>query len=287
LPGLWITEALLDRAYVGVDSMKHITETLEQNGLYRPAFERENCGFGLIAHMDGKPSHWLVKTAIHALERLTHRGAIAADGKSGDGCGLLLKKPDSFLRGVAEELGYKLADHYAAGMVFLNAEPAMAEAAREKLQQELTDEGLQVVGWRVVPINPDACGAESLKTLPQIEQLFVNCPAGMDDSTFERHLYIARRRCEKAIEPHDKMFYVPTLSGNVISYKGLVMPENLPVFYQDLNNDALESALCVFHQRFSTNTWPQSTLFRVIVIGQLPVGINLRHRISRWPMCVH
>lgn len=257
MPGLWITETLLDRAYVGVDSMKHITETLEQNGLYRPAFERENCGFGLIAHMDGKPSHWLVKTAIHALERLTHRGAIAADGKSGDGCGLLLKKPDSFLRGVAEELGYKLADHYAAGMVFLNAEPAMAEAAREKLQQELIDEGLQVVGWRVVPINPDACGAESLRTLPQIEQLFVNCPAGMNDSTFERHLYIARRRCEKAIEPHDNMFYVPTLSGNVISYKGLVMPENLPVFYQDLNNDALESALCVFHQRFSTNTWPQ------------------------------
>ncbi len=237
--------------------MKHITEKLEQHGLYRPEFERENCGFGLIAHMDGKPGHWLVMTAIQALQRLTHRGAIAADGKSGDGCGLLLKKPDSFLRGAAAQAGLKLADHYAAGMVFLNADEAMASKACAQLEKELIAEGLEVVGWRVVPTNPDACGEESLKSLPKIEQIFINCPSAMDEAVFERHLYIARRRCEKAIEPQDEIFYVPSLSGNVISYKGLVMPENLPVFYPDLNDEALESALCVFHQRFSTNTWPQ------------------------------
>ena len=105
-------------------------------GLYRPDFERENCGFGLIANMDGKPSHWLVDTAIGALARLTHRGAVAADGKTGDGCGLLLKKPDSFLKTIAEEKGFKLADLYATGMIFLNTDEAKAAEARSTLETE-------------------------------------------------------------------------------------------------------------------------------------------------------
>ena len=201
-----------------------------QTGLYNPDFERENCGFGLIANMDGKPSHWLVGTAIGALARLTHRGAVAADGKTGDGCGLLLKKPDGFLQTIAEEKGYKLADLYAAGMVFLNSGVAKAAEARSTLETELKKEGLEVLGWRVVPTNKEACGDEALKTLPQIEQIFINAAEGMDETAFERHLYIARRRTEKAIEPKDEMFYVPSLSSRVISYKGLVMPEYLPVF---------------------------------------------------------
>jgi len=237
--------------------MNDITKTLTERGLYRPEFERDNCGFGLIAHMDGTPSHWLVMTAITALERLTHRGAIAADGKSGDGCGLLLKKPDGFLRKVAEAEGFTLADRYAAGMVFLNTDTGKAKAARDTLESALKEEGLGVVGWREVPTDSSACGEESLKSQPQIEQVFINAPADMDDATFERHLYIARRVCEKLIEPDDEMFYVPSLSSKVISYKGLVMPANLPVFYKDLSEGGLESALCVFHQRFSTNTWPQ------------------------------
>jgi glutamate synthase (NADPH/NADH) large chain len=240
-----------------VITMTHITDKLQQHGLYRPEFERDNCGFGLIAHMDGQPSHWLVKTAINALERLTHRGAIAADGKTGDGCGLLLKKPDSFLRKVADKAGLKLGEHYAVGMVFLNSDVARAKTARTTLENELKAEGLNVLGWREVPTDASACGAEALKTLPQIEQIFVNAPAGMDATAFERHLYIARRRTEKQIEPVDPMFYIPSLSSKVISYKGLVMPANLPVFYKDLGDAELESALCVFHQRFSTNTWPQ------------------------------
>ena len=228
-----------------------------EKGLYRPEFEKDNCGFGLIAHMDGVPSHWLVQTAIDALARLTHRGAVAADGKSGDGCGLLLRKPDSFLRTVTAQQGIALADQYAVGMVFLSQDNAKAELARQTLAKELTAEGLIVAGWRVVPTDSSACGEESLKSLPQIEQIFVNAPAGMDEAAFERHLYIARRRTEKAIEPNDPAFYVPSLSSRVISYKGLVMPANLPVFYKDLNDSALESATAVFHQRFSTNTWPQ------------------------------
>jgi glutamate synthase (NADPH/NADH) large chain len=226
-------------------------------GLYRPEFEKENCGFGLIVQADNKPSHWLVKTAIHALARLTHRGAVAADGKTGDGCGLLLKKPDAFLKRVAKSQGFQLADLYATGMVFLNTDDKFADKARQQLATELTKEGLQVVGWRTVPTDSDACGKEALKSLPVIEQIFVNAPEGMDETAFERHLYIARRRTENAIKPSDEVFYIPSLSSRVISYKGLVMPENLPVFYQDLNDEQLASSLCVFHQRFSTNTWPQ------------------------------
>lgn len=228
-----------------------------EQGLYRSAFEKDNCGFGLIAQMDGKPSHWLVSTAISALARLTHRGAVAADGKSGDGCGLLLRKPDSFLRAAAADINIDVADLYAAGMVFLNQDQALAESARKQLASEIEKEGLIVAGWRVVPTDDSACGEEALASLPQIEQIYVNAPDGMDETTFERHLYIARRRTEKAIEPNDPAFYVPSLSSRVISFKGLVMPENLPVFYKDLNDESLESATAVFHQRFSTNTWPQ------------------------------
>ncbi|MDX1653858.1 MAG: glutamate synthase large subunit [Candidatus Competibacteraceae bacterium] len=226
-------------------------------GLYRPEFEKDNCGFGLMAQLDNQPSHWLVKTSIYALARLTHRGAVAADGKSGDGCGLLLRKPDGFLRTVADEAGIHLGQVYGVGMVFLNTDPALAATARRRLEDELRQQGLAPAGWREVPVDSGACGEESLKTLPKIEQIFVNGPEGMGEQDLERQLYIARRRSEKALEPSDPMFYIPTLSARVLSYKGLVMPANLPVFYLDLNDQRLASSICVFHQRFSTNTLPQ------------------------------
>jgi len=207
--------------------------------------------------MDNKPSHWLISTAINALARLTHRGAIAADGKTGDGCGLLLKKPDSFMRAIAQELGYELGDQYAVGMVFLNTSEALATKAKTLLEEELRKENLNPLGWRTVPTDNSVCGDEALKSLPVIEQIFVGAPGDMDEENFERHLYIARRRTEKVIEAQDPVFYISSLSSQVVSYKGLVMPDNLPTFYQDINDQRLESSLCVFHQRFSTNTWPQ------------------------------
>jgi glutamate synthase (NADPH/NADH) large chain len=232
-------------------------DELAPGGMYRPEFEKDSCGFGLIAHMDGKPSHWLVSTAINSLARLTHRGAVAADGKTGDGCGLLMRKPDGFFRGIAARSDFQLANQYAVGMVFLSRDEKLADAARGRLAAELTEAGLNVAGWRAVPTDSSACGAEALKTLPVIEQVFVNAPANMDEAAFQRSLYVARRRTENAVEPNDPAFYVVSLSSRVVSYKGLVMPANLPVFYSDLKDKALESSLCVFHQRFSTNTWPQ------------------------------
>ncbi len=225
--------------------------------LYSPDFEQDSCGFGLIAQLDDLATHKLVATAISSLACMTHRGAVAADGKSGDGCGLLFKKPDSFLRAVAFESGFALNDRYAAGLTFLNQDADKARHARDLLVQELTAEGLQVAGFRRVPTDNSALGQYALKSLPVIEQLFVNCPDAIDADIFERKLYIARRKVEKAVADTDSTFYMPTLSGRVISYKGLVMPEYLPVFYPDLNDERFASALAVFHQRFSTNTWPE------------------------------
>ena len=226
--------------------------------LYRPHFEQDSCGFGLMAQMDDKPSHWLVETAISSLARLTHRGAVAADGKSGDGCGLLFKKPDVFLRAVAAENGFALSERYAAGLVFLNSETVLGESARALLKAELEGQGLTVAGFRSVPTNAMACGKYALATLPRIEQIFVNCPPNMDAEAFERRLYIARRRTEKSLlAAADKAFYIPTLSAKVLSYKGLVTPDNLAVFYPDLQDVRFASSLAVYHQRFSTNTWPE------------------------------
>ncbi|HTT42241.1 MAG TPA: glutamate synthase large subunit [Steroidobacteraceae bacterium] len=227
------------------------------HGLYKDAYERDSCGFGLIASLDDAPSHALVRTAISSLQRLTHRGAIAADGKTGDGCGVLLKRPERFLRAVAAEAGIALAEEFAAGLVFLDPRPEGAAHARAVLAEQLQRQGLELAGWRVVPTDAGACGAEALKSLPRIEQLFVNRrAAGPDAAVFNRRLYLARRLGEKALAA-DPAFYVPSLSADTIVYKGMVMPQYLAQFYPDLADARLESSVAVFHQRFSTNTLPQ------------------------------
>jgi glutamate synthase (NADPH) large chain len=204
--------------------------TANEQGLYREAYEKDSCGFGLIANLDDKPSHWLVKTAIASLNRLTHRGAVAADGKTGDGCGLLLKKPEKFLRAVAKEAGFKLAPLFAAGNVFLNPDATLASLAKNELAAQLQREGLKLAGWRKLPTNTAACGAEALKTLPVIEQVFVSAAADIDAAEFNRKLFMARRRAEKALAT-DPVFYLPSLSAETIVYKGMVMPSHLAEFF--------------------------------------------------------
>jgi len=229
----------------------------KSGGLYRPEFERDNCGFGLIAQMDGKPSHWLIQTAIGALARLTHRGAVAADGKTGDGCGLLMAMPSAFMRRVSAEEGFELNQQFGTGLVFLSNDPAEQKAAQSTLDSELENEGLQVAGWRSLPLDESALGEQAKASLPNIQQILINSPEGLSDNEFERKLFLARRRAERAICDKDDEFYIPSLSCKVILYKGLVMPEYLPIFYQDLNEPDMASSLCLFHQRFSTNTLPQ------------------------------
>ncbi len=226
-------------------------------GLYRPEFERDNCGFGLIAHMDGKPSHRLINTAISALARLTHRGAVAADGKTGDGCGILMAMPDAFMRSVAAEAQIKLHGLYATGLVFLSHDSDRQGDTIEVINQAIKDNGLSLAGWRDVPLDDSALGEQAKASVPCIKQVFINCAEQINDHDFERRLFMTRRVAEKQLNSVDEDFYIPSLSCKVILYKGLVMPEFLPVFYRDLQHHAMASSLCLFHQRFSTNTLPQ------------------------------
>ncbi|MBP6452055.1 MAG: glutamate synthase large subunit, partial [Aeromonas sp.] len=233
--------------------------------LYDPKLERDNCGFGLLAHMEGEASHKLVRLAMSALARMQHRGGISADGKTGDGCGLLLQKPDSFYRAVAEEKGWHLGRNYAVGMLFLNPDPVLAQQTRDIIDEELERETLSLVGWRKVPIDTNVLGPIAKASLPSIEQVFVNAPPGWVDKDLERRLYIVRRRIEKRIS--DDYFYVVSLSNLVTVYKGLCMPVDLPRFYLDLADIRMQAAICVFHQRFSTNTsprWPLAQPFRYL-----------------------
>ncbi|CBV43637.1 glutamate synthase large subunit [Halomonas elongata] len=235
-------------------------------GLHQPDEFRDNCGFGLIAHMEGQASHDLLKTAIESLTCMTHRGGIAADGKTGDGCGLLLKMPESFMREVAREaLGVELGERFAVGSIFLPDDDAREAQGRETLEAELTKRGLNVLGWREVPVDPSVCGPMALDCLPRIRQLFVE-PGEETGDTFDVDLFMARRHAEQALRDEED-FYVCSLSPEVVSYKGLVMPVDLPAFYHDLGDTRLETAICVFHQRFSTNTaprWPLAQPFRLL-----------------------
>ncbi|WP_372384656.1 glutamate synthase large subunit [Vibrio sp. BS-M-Sm-2] len=234
--------------------------------LYDPSLEKDNCGFGLIAQMEGQPSHKLVRTAISALDRMTHRGGIAADGKTGDGCGLLLQKPDSYLRIIAEENNFNLGKQYAVGMIFFSQDPIKAQSTQDIVNKELAQETLTVAGWRVVPTNTDVLGPIAKDSVPNIQQVFISAPAGWRERDIERRLYIARRRIEKQIT-EDKDFYICSLSTQVMVYKGLCMPADLPRFYLDLADLRMESAICLFHQRFSTNTqprWPLAQPFRYL-----------------------
>ena len=230
---------------------------LPSKSLYDRAFDRDSCGFGLIANLDDKPSHWVVETAITALERLTHRGAVAADGKTGDGCGLLIKFPTEFMRALAEEAGFSVGRQFAVGTVFLSQDDSTADAVRSIIEDAISGIGLEVAGWRDVPTDPSVCGELALKTLPRIEQVFVNAPADTQRGSFNRKLFLARRRAENQFLKVDPTSYVSSLSSATISYKGMVMPNVLATFYPDLRDPRMESSVCVFHQRFSTNTLPE------------------------------
>ncbi|MDZ7828997.1 MAG: glutamate synthase large subunit [Halofilum sp. (in: g-proteobacteria)] len=226
-----------------------------RNALWRPSFERDACGFGLMARLDGQSRHALVDSALAALARMTHRGAIAADGRTGDGCGLLVARPDAFLEAVADESGIRLDAPFAAGNVFLDPDPDVAAQERTALAGAIEETGLQAAGWREVPVDASVCGDQAERLRPRIEQLFVNAPGDLAVDDFRRRLLVARRAAERALEGH-AAFHVVSLSPDVIGYKGLVMPAALPAFYPDLRDARFASGICVFHQRFSTNTWP-------------------------------
>ncbi len=212
---------------------------------------KDNCGFGLVADMKNRPSHKNLEDAITSLERMMHRGAVAADGKTGDGSGLLLSMPDQFMRKIATSQGIDLPEVYGVAMIFTR-DLADIDVFKEFCENN----DLKVVLTRDVPVDTDALGQQALDSLPHIIQVFVVPSTLMSSKRFDAMLYLTRKECEhKLIEKRD--FYIPTFSSKVIAYKGLVMPTHIKHFYVDLRDEDFKISFSLFHQRFSTNTLPQ------------------------------
>ena len=222
---------------------------------------KDNCGFGLLASIDNKPTHKNLEDAITSLSRMMHRGAVAADGKTGDGSGLLLSIPKSFFNQEASKNGVELPEEYAVAMVFSNNESDFDVISRVCEKNDL-----QLLYTRVVPVNTNALGEQALASLPTIKQVFVAPKSAVASQRFEALVYLSRKEIEAELID-DKTFYIPSFSTSVVSYKGLVMPTHIKEFYEDLADESFEIAFCLFHQRFSTNTLPQWKLaqpFRMI-----------------------
>ena len=211
---------------------------------------KDNCGFGLIASIDNRATHQNVEDAITALSRMMHRGAIAADGKSGDGSGLLFSLPKKFFRNVAKSEGVDLPEEFAIGVIF-----ATDDAQKEIIQEYCEKNDLKVALWREVPINKSVLGEQALASLPKIYHAFIVPNSIIAVKRFEELLYLTRKEIENAIE--DTNFYIPTFSSKKIAYKGLLMPNYIKDFYPDLADKNFEISFALFHQRFSTNTLPE------------------------------
>ncbi len=222
---------------------------------------KDNCGFGLLASINNNPTHENVEDAIISLERMMHRGAIAADGKSGDGSGLLFSMPVEFMKKEAKAKGVDLPHQFAVGMLFLEE-----ESQKDKITEICEQNDLKVLLFRDVPVDTDALGEQALESLPMICQVFVSPNSLIATKRFEAQLYMTRREIESAFR-ENKRFYIPSFSNSVISYKGLIMPTHIKQFYKDLSNRDFKVVFALFHQRFSTNTLPEWRLaqpFRTI-----------------------
>lgn len=213
---------------------------------------KDSCGFGLLASINNQPSHSMVQDAIKALSRMMHRGAIAADRKTGDGCGLLCAMPEKFMRRIAEENGQGLPEKFAVAMLFLT-DPQKQLAEFEEI---CTRNDLRVLFVRKVPIDTSALGEYALKRLPIIQQAFVIPAELIATRRFDALLYLTRKEIEHRLN-EDPGFYIASFSSSTISYKGLVMPSHIRTLYPDLQCEDFQSSFVIFHQRFSTNTLPQ------------------------------
>jgi glutamate synthase (NADPH) large chain len=227
-------------------------------GLYDPRFEHDSCGVGFVVDMRGRASRALVDQALSALCNLNHRGAAGAEPDTGDGAGILVQTPDRLYRAVVP-FDLPARGEYATGIAFVPA--GDVDATRVAVEKVLVDEGFTVLGWRDVPIAPDVPGASARAVLPAVQQLFV-AKDDLAGDELERHVYTARKRIE-----HKTDAYFPSLSTRVVVYKGMLTPSQLQPFYGDLQDPQLESALCLVHSRFSTNTfpsWPLAHPYRML-----------------------
>jgi len=239
-------------------------------GLYDPALEHDACGVGFVCDIKNRKSHTIIRQGLEILQRLTHRGAVGADPKAGDGAGILVQIPDAFFRdGVDFEL--PPAGGYGVGHVFLPQEARARHEMEALVDRHLTAGGHRILGWRDVPVDNGGLGESVLPTEPFIRQVFVGRPEDCPDQDgFERRLFTARKGMDNAIrrEGVDKTaYYVTSLSSRTITYKGMLLADQVGAYYRDLGDERFRSALALVHQRFSTNTFPTWDLaqpFRMI-----------------------
>ncbi len=229
-----------------------------KQGLYDPALEHDACGIGFVADMKNGASHEIVEQGTAILCRLTHRGAALSDGMSGDGAGLLMQTPDKFNRKVADAAGFGLPalGQYATGHVFLEVDGSQRHWQLANIEETIAQEGLTLIGWRDVPIDPEKIGHIARSAMPQFRQVFIGAPEGMDQDAFERKLYVVRRLAEKANAERGFYFHVPSLSSRTLLFKGMFLAHQTPEFYPDLQDPDVESRFALVHQRYSTNTFP-------------------------------
>ena len=235
---------------------------IANEGMYRPEFESDACGVGLIASTDGTATRRVVAAAIDALKAVWHRGAVDADGMTGDGAGLHIDLPLAFFDDAIAASGHKPQNRrLAVGMVFLPRIDLQAqENCRTIVESEIIDAGYTIYGWRQVPVDVSVIGRKAQETRPEIEQIMIAGPEPkmLDAAEFEKNLYLVRRRIEKkVIAAQIQGFYICSLSCRSIIYKGLFLAESLSVFYPDLCDERFASRVAIFHQRYSTNTFPQ------------------------------
>ena len=253
--------------------MKHGSLPPRQ-GLYDPANEHDACGVGFVANVKGRKSHAIVRQGLQILENLTHRGAVGADPLAGDGAGILMQIPDSFLREECAALGFTLPPpgDYGVGVLFLPQHAATRAHCETLLETTIIDEGQSLLGWRDVPTDNTGVGAGVKAVEPVVRQLFIgrgaNCAT---DNSFERKLFVIRKQVENALRSSGlegrECFYVPSMSCRTLSYKGMLLANQVDRYYADLNDERVVSALALVHQRFSTNTFPSWDLaqpFRMI-----------------------
>ncbi|HYD33663.1 MAG TPA: glutamate synthase large subunit, partial [Methylophilaceae bacterium] len=245
-----------------------------QQGLYDPANERDSCGVGFIANIKGRKSHKIVEQGLQILSNLTHRGATGYDPKLGDGAGILIQMPDEFMRKQAAALGISLpaAGAYACGNIFFPQSAQNLQACEAIIVRIIAEEGQDLLGWRDVPRDNSNIADAAKAVEPVMRQVFIGRGENAaDQDAFERKLFVIRKRIEHAVRAlkleDPSQFYIPSLSSRTIVYKGMLLANEVGVYYQDLRDESMVSALALVHQRFSTNTFPAWDLahpFRMI-----------------------
>ena len=234
-----------------------------KQGLYDPRFEHDSCGVGFVCNIDGTRSHDIVMKGIEVLENLSHRGAVGSDPETGDGAGILIQIPHKFLAQECKARGMELPGNgtYGTGLVFLPPDKDERQSCLDIFTRIIEEEGQRLIGWREVPVDDTVIGKGARQTMPFFSQIFIGQGANARDQlAFERKLYVIRKEIENSVRSspikNKRSFYITNLSSRTLSYKGLLKPSQLKGFFRDLKDASMESALCLVHSRYSTNTFP-------------------------------